>query len=308
VSLPPKPSNRQRRQQREDHSLIIIAGLQDSPIAALDAVAARAVDAVARDEPFDAAVPAFLLRHYLATDQAGLADTLGAALARSLDLAAGDTTVIGRAAWLTLLVEAAAIADDERIRPAAERLIAGLQAEWPTQDQVADASASVEACLRAVEPGDPGESIQPAIDQLERVIGGSYRPGDGLMCDVHGTRVRCGFGDHVRAASALLTAFELTGRLPYSMLAEELMLIARREPAAEAGLVIQCEAARVLCRLAALHDDPGYRAAAVIATDADYHADASHILAAQSAPAHTGTTAEAAAYGLALRELLQYVR
>jgi len=32
----------------------------------------------------------------------------------------------------------------------------------------------------------------------------------------------------VRGASALLTAFEITGRLPYSMLAEELIAVAGR--------------------------------------------------------------------------------
>ena len=39
----------------------------------------------------------------------------------------------------------------------------------------------------------------------------------------------------------------------------------------------------MLCRLAALHDDPDYRGAAVIATGADYRAQASRMLAAQSA-------------------------
>ena len=281
--------------------------MQDPRIAALDEVAARVVGAIARDEPFEAAVPAFLLRHYLASDGAS-GEPLGTALARALEFAAAAETIIGRAAWLTLLAHASAIAEDERIRPAAARLIAGLQRAWPTQDDVSDALASVEACLRAVELVDAEELIQGAIDQLERVIGGSYRPGGGLGRDVNGARERCSFGDHVRASSALLTAFEITGRLPYSMLAEELMVIARREPPAGVDLVIQCEAARVLVRLAALHDDPGYRAAAVIAADADYRADASHILESQAAPALAGSVAEAAAYGLALCELLQDVR
>ena len=280
--------------------------MEDARIAELEEVAARAADAVAREEPFDASVPTFLLRHYLGTDAAGLRDALGLALAQSFALAADDTTVIGRAAWLMLLVEATAVAEDARILPAAVALVAALQAAWPAQSRIDEVSASVEACLRAAEIVSPDALVQDAIDHLERVIGGSYRPGDGLVRDRDGIRVRCGFDDHVRGASALLTAFELTGRLPYSMLAEELIAIAA--PPAGAGLVIQCEAARVRCRLAALHDDPGYRGAAVIATGADYRADAARILAAQSADARAATPSSAAAYGLALRELLRHVR
>jgi hypothetical protein len=279
--------------------------VQDPRIAELEQVAARVVDAIAREDVFDAAVPTFLLRHYLSTDGAGLRDALGVALAQALALAGGDAPVIGRAAWLTLLVEATAVAEDERMLSAAGELIAGLQAEWPAQTRIDEASASVEACLRAAEIVNPDELVQGAIDQLERVIGGSYRPGDGLVLERNGIRVRCSLGDHVRGASALLTAFELTGRLPYSMLAEELMAIAGREPSPDADLAIQCEAARVLCRLAALHDDPGYRGAAVIATGADYRADASRILAARSARALAGTPSDAAAYGLALLHLLK---
>ena len=282
--------------------------MQDPRIDELEEIAARAVDAVAREEFLDAAVPTFLLRHYLGTDGAGLRDALGLALAQALTLAGNDATIIGRAGWLTLLVEATAVAEDERILPAAVELVAGLQAAWPAQTRIDEVSASVEACLRAAEIVHPDELVQNAIDHLERVIGGSYRPGDGLIRDRDGIRVRCGVDDHVRGASALLTAFEVTGRLPYSMLAEELIAIAGREPPSDAGLVIQCDAARVLCRLAALHDDPGYRGAAVIATGADYRAEASRILAAQSARARAGSPSASAAYGLALRELLRHVR
>ena len=121
-----------------------------------------------------------------------------------------------------------------------------------------------------------------------------------------GARVRGSLSDHVRAASALLTAFEITGRLPYSMLAEELMQLSLRELLNDAGgdtLVEQCEAARVLCRLAALHGDPEYRGAAVIATGANYHTEAARILEAQSSRARAAPLAHAAAYGLALLDL-----
>ena len=42
-------------------------------------------------------------------------------------------------------------------------------------------SSSVDACLRATAIVDPDGLVQDAIDQLERVIGGGYRPGEGLV-------------------------------------------------------------------------------------------------------------------------------
>jgi hypothetical protein len=282
--------------------------LQDPRAAELEEVAARAVDAIVREEPFDAALPAFLLRRYLDTLTAELGDALGLALAQSLALGDVDPTVIGRAGWLTLLVEATAVADDERMRLGVTALVRTLRAEWTAQTRIDEISASIEACLRATAIVEPGDLVQDAIDQLERVIGGSYRPGEGLVRNLDGLRARGSLDDHVRGASALLTAFEITGRLPYSMLAEELIAVAGRMHPPDAGLVIQCEAARVLCRLAALHDDPDYRGAAVIAGGADYRAEASRILAAESVRARTGTASAAAAYGLALRDLLRDVR
>jgi uncharacterized protein YyaL (SSP411 family) len=271
----------------------------------LEEVATRAAAAVSGDEPADAAVATFLLRHYLRSGVAELREPLGLALAQALALAGSDASVAGRAAWLTLLVEATAVAEDDRLLPAVEQLVAALREAWPDHTRIDEVAVSAEACLRAAEIVEPGGLVQDAIDHLERVIGGSYRPGEGLVRDRDGVRVRCSLADHVRGASALLTAFELTGRLPYSMLAEELIAIAGRKPPPDADLVIQCEAARVLCRLASLHDDPGYRGAAVVATGADYRAQASRILAAQSSHARAGTPSAAAAYGLALLDLLK---
>lgn len=273
-----------------------MAGLQDLWSAELAAVTARVVEALAQEDAVDAAALTLLLRQYLRTDREDLRDALGDALARALSAAAAEPTVIGRAEWLTLFVEATAVADDERILAAAGELVGSLRAAWPAETQVAEAAASAEACLRAADVFDPSELVQAAIDHLEHVVGGAYSPGRG---------VRGSLDDHVRAASALLTAFEITGRLPYSMLAEELILIARREPSDRAGLAVHCGAARVLCRLAALHDDPEYRGAAIIAADADYRADASRILAAQSPRALAAAPALAAVYGLALLDLLK---
>jgi hypothetical protein len=272
--------------------------LQDFGIAELDAIAARIVDAVAQDESVSAEGTMFLLRHYVTSEREDLRDALGVALAQALDAASRDTNLLARAAWLTLFVEAAAIADDERILQAARDLVGGLRADWPIDSATAAgliaSAASVEACLRASSLFDPSELVPPAIDELERIIGGAYRPGEGL---------RLALATHVAAASALLTAFEITGRLPYSMLAEELMQPARRIPANE-DIVMQCEAARVFCRLATLHDDIDYRAAAVLAPDADYRGDAARILRAQQSHALAARVAHAALYGIALRELI----
>jgi uncharacterized protein YyaL (SSP411 family) len=109
-----------------------------------------------------------------------------------------------------------------------------------------------------------------------------------------------------------LTAFDFSGRLPYPMLAEELMQFAREtlwdeesgafcDPQDDARQVFaaNCGAAGILCRLAALHGRSDYRAAAVIRADADYAADAGRILRAQRDKFREhGVTS--ASYGLAL--------
>ena len=247
----------------------------------------------------DAGSLTFLLRQYLSTDRQDLRDALGTALAGALEHASSEPAAGARAAWVMLFAEVAAIAEDDRIVAAVGELVAGLRAEWPASRGVDEGAASVEACLVASRLLDPKELVPPAIDQLEHVVGGAYQPGTG---------VRGGLANQVRAASALLTAFEITGRLPYSMLAEELMQTARRTAADEAGadtIVAQCEAARVFCRLATLHDDAAYQKAAVTSPEADYRGDAARILAAQSTRALHATAAHAAAYGLALLDLLK---
>ena len=269
--------------------------MQDLPAAELDAITARLIDALAGGRPNSADCTRFLLRQYLGTERDDLRDALGSGLAQALTQAASEQTVVGRAAWLTLFVEAAAIADDARILETIGELLSALRAECRSLRAVNEASVCVDACLRASGLFDPAEIVPDAIDQLERVVGGAYQPGEG---------VRGGLADQVRAASALITAYEITGRLPYSMLAEELMQLARQSPAAESDLVLHCETARVLCRLAALHDDADYRRAAVVAVNADYKRDAARILTAQSARALDASTDEAAIYGLALGELL----
>ena len=188
--------------------------------------------------------------------------------------------------------EAAALSNDERLTAAAVDLTDGLRRDWRSPGSVADAMYSIDACLRAADlDGDHAAAlIAAAVDELERIVGESYGPGEGIG----------DYADHVRAAAALVTAYDVTGRLPYAMLAEELMQTSTRMSAAP-DFTMGCEAARVLCRLAAVHDDAGYRAAAVIAPNADYRGDASRLLAALSPRARAE---DAPIYGLALSELL----
>lgn len=67
------------------------------------------------------------------------------------------------------------------------------------------------------------------------------------------------------------------------------------------SLALNCEASRVLMRLAALHGTPAYRDAAVLAPDVDYEKDAARVLAAFE-PEFRDHGVDAAAFGLALTE------
>jgi uncharacterized protein YyaL (SSP411 family) len=150
-----------------------------------------------------------------------------------------------------------------------------------------------------------------AIDELERIVGRSYEPGDGLAGR--------GLLEHSAASSALLTAFAVAGRLPYAMLADELIQFARRswwnqglggfDEKAERGtrtgeqFVANCEMARILCRMALLHADSSYRDIAVLAPRADYAEDARRTLA-RFAPS-VNSSSDSALYALALDEYLK---
>ena len=260
-------------------------------LAAESIVRAVALDAILTRPP-DPIALVFLLRQFAATDRDTIRDQLGEALTDAL---AHHTVVVApaqRAAWLLLFREAAALSSDERLAATAVGLIDSLRRDWRSRASVADAMYAVDACLRAADVGGDraGPLISAAIDELERIVGESYGPGEGIG----------DYADHVRSAAALITAYDVTGRLPYAMLAEELMQVSARLSAGR-GFTIECEAARVYCRLAAVNDDDDYRAAAVIAPDANYRADASRMLAALSPRAR----AEGAPiYGLALSELL----
>lgn len=136
------------------------------------------------------------------------------------------------------------------------------------------------------------EELPAAVDRLEYLIRHRYEPGAGLGAAVE---------RELDLMLAVLIAFDLTGRLPYAMLAEELFQTMRRSwrgpvPAPPDPLV-EARAAQVCCRLEALHRDGDYRARAVIAPDAAYAATADALLARW--PTAAPTTAIVAEFGLA---------
>lgn len=106
------------------------------------------------------------------------------------------------------------------------------------------------------------DALPSAVDALETRVRRAYEPGEGLLDETCGAQLRC--------TSALLAAFDLSGRLPYAMLAEELLQQARtrwwNDDCATYDAVFEdsCVALRVLCELVRLHADPTYRAAATL--------------------------------------------
>jgi hypothetical protein len=248
----------------------------------------RSTDAVLRtlerEEPTSAAVR-LLLRRYAATGRDDILHALEHALTRALE-AWPQAPQDEFAGWLMLFAEAAAVSEDDRVREAAGGLVVRLRESWGRERRIAVGAAGVDACLRAEAAGLEGASLQAAIDELERLVGAAYEPGEGLSRGAANVRL----ADHVSAASALLTAYECTARLPYSMLAEELMQFVARTlgEGDEAGFLdgetaskpfaLNCEAASVLHRLDSLHRSAEYREAAVVAPSADYGRDAERLL------------------------------
>lgn len=271
---------------------------------AVEQVTVAVLDALARDEAPTSTALRFLLRSYSATGRDDIRDAIEPALARALELAPA-AAVDEQPGWLLLFAEAAAMSGDERLPSMAAEFVGHVRSTWGRDQQPLDVAAEgVHACLQATELLSIGDLIQPAIDELERLVSAAYEPG-------HGVSER--LDDQIAVASALITAHQVTGRLPYSMLAEELVQAARRTgwdtesgafsiAGANAGqstlFGLNCEAATVLSRLAVLHRSAEYREAAVIASGADYDDDAARILEslAGDAPAHGLASA---IYGLA---------
>jgi hypothetical protein len=273
------------------------------------------LQADARGEPLGPAGVTFLVRRYVATGADEIRDVLERGLATALDRArAGGRWDVD---WVHTLCEAAAVADDERIAAAAAAAAFGLRDEWPSRGGIADAARSVDACLSAAVfagargiDGQVRDLIGAAIDELERFICIAYHPGEMLPRSLRSPdEADGGIVEHAAAATALLTAYGLTARLPYSMLAEELI-----QPVMLAGgpegphyverceVGTRCTLARALCRLARLHDDDEYRRAAVMANARDYRAEAAALLDSMTA-AQLESSENAAIAGVALDEL-----
>ena len=256
--------------------------------AAVERVSRIVVDALQRGDAPTPDALRLLLRGYAATGRDDFRDVLEPGLARALEIAA-DSPSEASPGWLILFAEAAEASDDERLRNAVSNLASKIPMNWGPTRPIALAARSVDACLRA------NVYLPEAIDELERLVSAKYEPGQG-MSDV--------FEDEISVAAALLTAFAVTDRLPYAMLAEELARHAcgaLLEPA-RVSFAAGCEAASVLARLAALHHNEEYVAAAVIAPGAQYEVDAAGILERLAGKVHNHGLA-AASYGLAAGEL-----
>lgn len=189
-----------------------------------------AIDALARTSPPDPAILRFLLRRYGMTGQQDLEAVLSSSLACALDACEGGLAEPARSEWLLLFVDAAALFQDERPRSTAAALAANARRDWPLGPGAVMAAAmrSIGACLRASDVCVDCEATQgllaDVVDELERIVGPLYRPGQGVAHTVSDpASPRDTLADQVQTASALLDAYEGTGRLPYSMLAEELM-------------------------------------------------------------------------------------
>lgn len=252
-----------------------------------------------------------LLRQYAHTGREDFRDAVGAALARALHRACISQARDDASAWLPLFAEAASLSEDDRLMAMIESLAESLSREWPAQGSVASIAKSVSAALAASAVMDAAAEnariVARAIDEMERLIGHAYTPGKGLVHEVGTAAPSPGsLGDHAAAASTLLVAYAMTGRLPYAMLADELMQHAVRQWWSDGGwdapFAEACEASRVLSVLAALYRNDEYRKAAII-SDLDYAAMAARAVdALAAAPCPPGN---AALFGLAVLELLE---
>lgn len=116
------------------------------------------------------------------------------------------------------------------------------------------------------------KALPSAVDALEAFVRRTYEPGEGLIGVAADAQLRW--------SAALLDAFDLSGRLPYAMMADELLHYARArwwrqaEEMYDVDFAANCHALRALCRLASLHADPDYRASAVLPPRSSCSADA----------------------------------
>ena len=294
------------------HPLIII-GRVDGPD--MDWLVRLTLEAIESADAIDPVALRFLLRRYAATGDDELARVAGAALARVIDRDSHHASA-DPAAWLGVIVDAAALSDDERLRTSAAAMAERVRAGWPDEGDIASRMRGIDACLRCLPLVNPAGLASSAIDELERTIGASYKPGSGVRrdpaADGDGT-----LNDHVQCAHALITAYAVADRVPYGMLADDLMQFARRRWWNEAHaqfdevdvfaddlpwFVANCEALRVCCRLAGLHADADYLRAAVVSDSADYGALVQAMIS-RLTPLAGRYGLGAAAFGIAVDEM-----
>ncbi|MGE0705987.1 MAG: hypothetical protein AB7F99_07285 [Vicinamibacterales bacterium] len=284
---------------------------------------ARVLAAVRRNEAVGPDAVTLLAREYAAEGSEAAGEAVGVAVARVLAAVSDDPpwapsptegrsdSASERAAWLALLVDIAGMSDDSRLHPAISALCDRTVEGWPSRARLATAMREVTAALRAAPVVRPA-LVAKVVDELERLVGCTYQPGRGLLARP-GEREHGTAADHIQAAIALLTAHAVTGRLPYAMLADELIQFASRswwggdlrhavtlEEVAE-----RSEAARVLAHLAVVHAEPRYMETAVVTAGYDHVAEAGRLLAAAEPSPHG---IHACVYALAVEEITRLKR
>jgi hypothetical protein len=199
-----------------------------------------------------------------------------------------------QAAALRVYAEGCASIADDRWRQDARRLAGCVANRWLPRDPgraaytdtTADLAGAALLCAAALEDFD---LARQALFSLENDALGTYRPGHGVAHSPAEGAPHL-LSDHVCVIRALLDTHELTGELPYSMLAEELgWLLLRRFADADAGAFrdrvhpddarddagrlaepwhpfrTNALAAHVLARLSTVSGEPEFAAAAVAA-------------------------------------------
>jgi hypothetical protein len=233
---------------------------------------------------------------------------MGWALAEGFARARDAVSLDEQAAWIDVLVNAAPVCDDARIPEIVDALLNRQRRSWGPTEGLLVKARSISACLRATHlvADQAGAGItRDAVDELERVVDRAYDPGNGLTpADVH---------DQLAFGLTLIDAYHATGRLPYAMLAEELLQVSRRtgwnaatrafgELFDDRSFLVNCDAACLLSAVARLHDDGDYQKAAVIAPGCDYWDDAACVMGALTEACESQPLALAARFGVVLIE------
>lgn len=282
----------------------------------------------------------FLLRHGVDELDDPSREALEAALGRAIAgcsrrVDAGPAGLAEAVEWLPVFARVAALSSDPRVAALVADLVARVRRHWPSQGRVAEASLAVASCLAAVNlldalvPPDAsgathGEAdpvralLQATLDELEGLVQRAYRPGTGMQGTLAGepSSESAELLAQIATADALLRAYAVTGRLPYVMLAEELVLTARRrwwdEPAGGFGpigerlepsaLSAHGLAVAVLCGLARAVSGADWRGSGD--SGESYRRDAARVLERLASGARSGSARARVDYALALGDWL----